>query len=230
MTDLAGSEQQLLRCHNLVWHSQLAPWVTAGPWDKANFTAMLRRHVAGEAGHWRGRCYAWDVVNEALLDDGSFRDSVFYQVLGPEYLSVAFEEAARADPEARLYYNDYNIESPGPKQRAVLDIVRRLRRAGLHIDGVGLQSHFLAGQAPTLDQQLAAMESYTAIGLEVAQTELDIRLQLPADAASLEQQRLDYMATVGACMQTPRCVGTTVWDFYDPVCFSRPRSYMDGFC
>ncbi len=221
VTSLAGRSGQRLRCHNLVWHSQLAPWVddTSAAWDQANFTAMLREHVFREAAHWRGRCYAWDVVNEALNDDGTYRDSVFYRVLGEDYLRIAFAAAASADPVARLYYNDYNIESPGPKQQAVVRLVRMLQAAGLRVDGVGLQSHFLAGQAPSIDDQIAAMESYTALGVEVAQTEIDIRVPVPPSDADLARQKDDYKATIGACMQVERCVGMTVWDFYDPVRF-----------
>jgi len=220
VTNLARKHGQKLRCHNLVWHSQLAPWVETTAWDKANFTAMLREHVYREASHWRGRCYAWDVVNEGLNENGTYRDSIFYRILGEDYFRIAFEEAARADPAARLYYNDYNIETPGPKQQGVLRIIRLLQAAGLRIDGVGLQSHFVVGSTPSIDQQIAAMRSYTALGLEVAQTELDIRLLLPANQSNLAQQKADYKSSVGACMQVEQCVGVTVWDFYDPVCGS----------
>jgi endo-1,4-beta-xylanase len=220
VTDLARSRGQLLRCHNLVWHNELADWVTADTWDKANFTAMLDQHVYTEARRWRGQCYAWDVVNEGLNDDGTFRDSIFYQVLGTDYFKVAYAAAARADPFAKLYYNDYNIESPGAKANATLGIVKMLKEAGLRIDGVGVQSHFVVGGTPSLDEQVATMQSYVDLGVEVAITELDIRLELPATEANLAQQKQDYKTTVGACMQVDRCVGVTVWDFYDPVSLS----------
>ncbi|KAJ9138844.1 Beta-xylanase [Pleurostoma richardsiae] len=216
VTDLAARTGQALRCHNLVWHSQLAPYVDASAWDRANLTAMLAEHVYREASHWRGRCYAWDVVNEGLNEDGTYRDDTFYRVLGEDYFLVAFREAARADPGARLYYNDYNIESPGPKAEGAKRIVRLVQDAGLRIDGVGLQSHFIVGSTPTIDEQIAAMEGYVALGVEVAQTELDIRIDLPVNASNLEQQKQDYKHSVGACMQVEKCVGTTVWDFYDP--------------
>nr|AUS45865.1 glycoside hydrolase family 10 protein [Coniochaeta hoffmannii] len=216
VSNLAAKDKQLLRCHNLVWHSQLAPWVTAATWDKANLTAMLRQHVHTEASHWRGQCYAWDVVNEGLNEDGTYRSDVFYDVLGEDYIKIAFEEAARADPDAKLYYNDYNIESPGPKSEGAKRIVKLIQDAGLRIDGVGLQSHFVVGSTPTIDQQIANMRGFTDMGVDVAITELDIRLQTPATAESLAQQSVDYRTSVGACMQVKRCVGVTVWDFYDP--------------
>ncbi len=218
MTNLAKKTGQILRCHNLVWHSQLAPFVTDDTWDKANFTAMLKEHVYKEASHWKGQCYAWDVVNEGLNEDGTYRNSTFYQILGDEYFKIAFETAALADPGAKLYYNDYNIEYPGPKADGARRIVKLIQDAGLRIDGVGLQSHFIVGSTPTIDQQISNMEGFTDLGVEVAITELDIRLNLPADDSNLAQQKADYLTTVGACMQVKRCVGITVWDFYDPVC------------
>jgi endo-1,4-beta-xylanase len=219
ITSLAHRTRQILRCHNLVWHSQLAPWVEAAAWSRANLTAMLREHVFREATHWRGQCYAWDVVNEGLNEDGTYRDSVFYRVLGEDYFKIAFETAALADPGAKLYYNDYNIEAPGAKTEGAKRIVKMLKKAGLRIDGVGLQSHFVVGSTPTMDQQISVMRGYTDLGVDVAITELDIRLELPANSTNLAQQKVDYRTTVGACMQVQRCVGVTVWDFYDPVSF-----------
>jgi endo-1,4-beta-xylanase len=217
VTNLAKKDGQILRCHNLVWHSQLAPWVEADTWDRANMTAMLRQHVLSEAGHWKGQCYAWDVVNEGLNEDGTYRESIFYTVLGEDYFKIAFEAAAEADPDAKLYYNDYNIESPGPKAEGVKRIVKMLKDAGLKIDGVGLQSHFVVGSTPTIDQQISTMQGYADLGVEVSITELDIRLNLPVNASNLAQQKKDYKTSVGACMQVKECVGITIWDFYDPV-------------
>ncbi|KAB5532761.1 glycoside hydrolase superfamily [Coniochaeta sp. 2T2.1] len=216
VSNLAVKQNQRLRCHNLVWHSQLAPWVTSTTWDKANLTAMLRQHVYTEASHWKGQCYAWDVVNEGLNEDGTYRSDVFYDILGEEYFKIAFEEAARADPAAKLYYNDYNIEYPGPKSDGAKRIVKLIQDAGLRIDGVGLQSHFIVGQTPSIDAQIANMRGFTDMGVDVAITELDVRLKMPADEQNLAQQSVDYRTSVGACMQVERCVGVTVWDFYDP--------------
>jgi endo-1,4-beta-xylanase len=218
VTDLARKNGQLLRCHNLVWHSQLAPWVEAATWDRENMTAMLKEHITREASEWKGQCYAWDVLNEALNEDGSWRETVFYNVLGPDYVVLAFETAAKADPHARLYYNDYNIEGPGPKSTAVVEkIVKPLLKAGIKNLGVGLQGHFVVGSTPSIDEQIATLESYTGLGAEAAYTEVDIRMDLPVNDTKLEQQKEDYKSTVGACMQVKKCVGITVWDFYDPV-------------
>ncbi|RDW62201.1 beta-xylanase-2 [Coleophoma cylindrospora] len=217
VANLATKNHQLLRCHNLVWHSQLPDWVPNTNWTKETLKAALIDHVTHEARHWASQCYAWDVLNEALNEDGTYRNDTFYAVLGEEYIKIAFKAAAEADPTAKLYYNDYNIESPGPKSTAALGIVTMLQEAGLRIDGVGLQSHFIVGSTPTIDQQISNMKSFTDLGVDVAITELDIRLLLPSNATNLQQQSKDYEASVGACVQVEGCVGITVWDFWDPV-------------
>lgn len=221
VANLATKNRQILRCHNLVWYSQLAPWVTTTTWTAASLTRALVQHITHEVSHWRSQCYAWDVVNEALNDDGSYRNNTFLQILGPEYLKIAFAAAAAADPAARLYYNDYNIEYAGPKATAAREkIVGFLQDAGIRIDGVGLESHFLVGETPSLEDQVENMQSFVRMGVDVAITELDVRMLNPPDEASLAQQTKDYQAAVGACLQVPRCVGITVWDFYDPVCWA----------
>ncbi|KAK3357940.1 glycoside hydrolase superfamily [Lasiosphaeria hispida] len=205
-----------LRCHALAWHSQLAPWVETAEWTPATLRAALTNHVTKVAEHWKGRCYAWDVVNEALDEDGTYRESVFYQVLGDEYIKIAFRAAAKADPKAKLYYNDYNLESPSAKTEGVKKIIKLLRDDGIRIDGVGLQAHLVAENHPTLDQHIDAIKGFANLGVEVALTELDIRLQTPATPTNLALQKEAYKNVVGACVQVKGCIGITLWDFYDP--------------
>lgn len=194
VASLAESTGQLLRCHTLVWHSQLAPWVEAtnATWTPEALRAVIVNHVTNVMTHYKGQCYAWDVVNEALNEDGSYRESVFYQVLGEDFITLAFQTAAEVEPDVKLYYNDYNIEAPGPKAEAALRIVRLLQREGLKIDGVGLQSHFVADSSPSLEELKSTMDSYSEFGVEVAVTELDVRVQLPANETSLAWQAEVY--------------------------------------
>ncbi|KLU90863.1 glycosyl hydrolase family 10 [Magnaporthiopsis poae ATCC 64411] len=215
VSSIAARNRQTLRCHTLVWHSQLAPWVEAKQWTPETMREAIVRHIQNVAGHWKGRCYAWDVVNEALEDDGSWRKSVFYRVLGEEYIKLAFREAAKVDPHAKLYYNDYNLESPGPKVAAVGRLVKMLRDEGIRIDGVGAQAHLVAHRAPSLEKQVAAFQSFADLGVEVALTELDVRIQLPVNATNLELQKQVYVNSTAACLQVKKCVGITLWDFYD---------------
>ncbi|KAJ4380404.1 hypothetical protein N0V85_008751 [Neurospora sp. IMI 360204] len=167
--------------------------------------------------HYKGQCYAWDVVNEAFNEDGTYRESVFSNILGgEEFIQLAFETAAKQDPKAKLYYNDYNLESPSPKTEAVRKMVRGLQSKKIRIDGVGLQAHLVAESRPTLDEHVAAIKGFTELGVEVALTELDVRLQTPANATNLAQQKEAYKNAVGACVQVDGCIGVTIWDFYDP--------------
>lgn len=166
---------------------------------------------------YKGQCYAWDVVNEALNDNGTLRNDVFLNTIGEDYIRIAFEAAAAADPASKLYYNDFSIETAGKKSTAALGIVKKLQAAGTKIDGVGFQSHFIVGSTPSKAAQVANLQSFTALGVEVALTELDIRIKLPSTAALLKQQSTDYQNTVEACLAVDGCVGITVWDFDDKV-------------
>lgn len=192
VTSKARKAGMYLRCHALVWHSQLAPWVENNTWTPDELRSIIVDHVTKVARHWKGQCYAWDVVNEALNEDGTYRESVFYNVLGEEYIKLAFKTAAKVDPSAKLYYNDYNLESPSPKVEGAKRIVKMLRKAGIKIDGMGLQAHLIAEDHPTLDQHIDAIQGFADLGVEVALTELDIRLRTPATPTNLAQQREAY--------------------------------------
>ncbi len=178
--------------------------------------AVIKAHIAREVGPYKGQCYAWDVVNEAVEDTGNFRNSVFFQVMGTSYIPLAFEAAAAADPAAKLYYNDYSIEQAGAKASRAIEIVKLVQAAGARIDGVGLQGHFVVGSTPSQSALVSQLNAFTALGVEVAYTELDIRFSsLPSNASGLQQQAKDYVTVVGACMAVSKCVGVTVWDFDD---------------
>lgn len=176
----------------------------------------MTTHITNEVTHYKGQCYAWDVVNEALSDSGGYRDSPFYTTIGEYYIPIAFAAAAAADPDAKLYYNDYNIEYTGTKLTEALAIVDLIQGAGVQIDGVGLQGHFIVGSTNTADEYADVLSQFTAKGVEVAYTELDIRhASLPPTDAEIESQAVGYAAVVQACLQTTSCVGVTVWDFDD---------------
>ncbi|KAF4627511.1 hypothetical protein G7Y89_g10643 [Cudoniella acicularis] len=152
-----------------------------------------------------------------FLESSTMHSILTYQsTIGPEYIPIAFETAALYDSTAKLYYNDYNIEYSGAKATAALNLVTSLKTRGIKIDGVGLQAHFIVGSTPSLSAQTTNLESFTALGVEVAYTELDIRFSsLPPTDAGLSQQSSDYANTVSACLAVTDCVGVTVWDFTD---------------
>lgn len=151
--------------------------------------------------------------SEPFNDDGTFRSDVFFNTLGTNYIPIALEAARAADPHAKLYINDFNIEGPGAKANAMLNLVTNLKNTGVPLDGVGFQCHFVVGELP---QGLAAnWERFTALGLEVAVTELDVRMTLPSTPALLAQQKTDYETVVNACLTVQGCVGITLWDWTD---------------
>ncbi|TKA46661.1 hypothetical protein B0A54_02494 [Friedmanniomyces endolithicus] len=220
---LTAAAGKAIRCHNLIWSSELPTFITNPTvnWTNATLTAALRRHVTTLVEHFGDRCYSWDVVNEAFSDNpaGAYAPNIWYDTIGPAYVVEAFQaasDAVRANNLAvKLYYNDYNIEFLGNKSYAAQALVKDLKNRNIQIDGVGLESHFIAGETPSKAAQQANMEAFTALGVDVVVTELDVRLNLPPTVATEAQQVVDYYNTVAACVAVPRCVGIVVWDFDD---------------
>ncbi|CAI4212871.1 unnamed protein product [Parascedosporium putredinis] len=214
--NLATSKNLVLRCHTLTWHSQLPNWVANGSWTKAQLQAVIEAHIANVMAHYKGKCYAWDVVNEAADDSGAWRDSVFYRVMGTDFLPISFKAAKAADANTKLYYNDYNLEYNGAKTDRVVEAVNIIKAAGAPIDGVGLQGHLIVGSTPSRANLATVLRRFTALGVEVAYTELDIRhSSVPASSSALTTQANDYANVVGSCLDVTGCVGVTVWGMSD---------------
>ncbi len=182
LVDWAEQNKMTVHGHTLVWHQQTPDWFFSGG-DKEVITQRLKDHIATLVGRYKGRIQSWDVVNEAINDGGNaetaktehLRDSKWMQSLGPEFLTLAFKLAREADPDAILYYNDYNIES-GPKHESSLVLLKRLLDEGAPIDAVGIQGHWRSGQVPfeAIDK---AISNYAALGLKVSITELDVTIR-----------------------------------------------------
>jgi len=200
-----------VRGHNLVWHSQLPSWVSSLPLNQVQ--GVMESHITTEATHYRGKVYAWDVVNEPFNDDGTLRQDVFYQAMGSGYIADALRTAHAADPNAKLYLNDYNIEGVNAKSNALYALAQSLLSQGVPLNGIGLESHFILGQVPS--SMLSNMQRFAALGLDVAVTELDDRIQLPATSANLQQQATDYATVVNDCLAVTRCVGVSQWGVDD---------------
>lgn len=161
----------------------------------------------------QGKIAAWDVVNEAFNEDGTYRSTLWYNGLGADYIANALTWARAADPAAKLYINDYNVEGVNAKSTALYNLVKSLKERGVPIDGVGLQAHLVLGQVPSTLQQ--NIQRFADLGVDVAITELDIRMALPSDSGKLAQQKADYTAVTAACVAVTRCVNLTVWGFTD---------------
>jgi endo-1,4-beta-xylanase len=138
---------------------------------------------------------------------------VFQTKIGDSSIAEAFKAARAADPDAKLYLNDYNIEGVGAKSDAVYNLVKSFKEQGIPIDGVGMQTNLLLGQVPSTMQQ--NIQRFADLGVDVAITELDIRMTLPRTDALDTQQASDYRAVTDACLAVTRCVGLTIWDYTD---------------
>lgn len=134
LVDFARANKMRIRGHTLVWHRQIPAWLKNGTFTRDEAIAILRDHILALVGRYRGKVWAWDVVNEAIDESGAgFRtDSFWYKKIGPEYIKLAFEFAREADPRARLYYNDYSIEGTDKKSDAVYNLVRDLKTGNAH--------------------------------------------------------------------------------------------------
>lgn len=202
-----------VRGHTLVWHQQNPSWLTAGGFTPAELAAILDDHIAVVVGHYADRIVQWDVVNEAFEESGALRSTVWSNGLGPGYIDRAFRAARAADGEAELFYNDFNIERAGPKADAVFAMVSSMRRRGVPIDGVGFQAH-LTADFPA-NELVAQMARYEAIGVDVAITELDVRVPVPASDASRQAQAKVFGDVLAACRRAANCDTLVVWGFTD---------------
>jgi endo-1,4-beta-xylanase len=163
--------QMFIVGHTLIWHSQLSPFLKNIK-SSDSILLFMTNHINTVASRYAGKVNSWDVVNEALNEDGSLRRSIFLEKLGEDYIRKAFELAAKAAPHAELYYNDYNIEQP-KKRAAVIALVKKLRAAGTRIDGIGIQGHWSI-QGPPLKDIESSIQEYSALGLKISFTELDL--------------------------------------------------------
>src|SRR5437660_5196263 len=220
VVSFAQSHSERVRGHNLVWHSQLPSWVNSTNFPTASSVlTLMQQHVATEVGRYKGRAAVWDVVNEPFNDDGSLRSDIFSRATpsngspGSGYIATALRAARTADPNAKLFLNDFNIEGVNAKSTAMLNLVKSLKSQGVPIDGVGFESHFILGQVPPSLQQ--NISRFTALGVSVEITELDVRMTLPTTSAKLTQQASDYRTVVNACLAVSGCRAITVWEFTD---------------
>ena len=168
---LAEKNDMHIQGHTLVWHSQLSPFFK----EISDSTAMvetLKDHINTIVGRYKGKINAWDVVNEALNDDGTLRKTVFLDVLGVDYLSLVFNLTQKADPEVELFYNDYSMTNPN-KRAGAIRIIKRMQEQGVRVDGIGMQGHWDLNR-PSIEEIETSIVQYAELGIKVDITELDV--------------------------------------------------------
>jgi endo-1,4-beta-xylanase len=199
--------------HTLVWHNQVPGWLASRSWTRAELRAFLKRYIQAVVGHFRGRIPTWDVVNEPLEEDGSLRQSIWYRVLGGDYIADALRWAHEADPRAELFINEFNVERPGPKADAFVRLLAELRRDGVPLHGVGLQSHLSPSWRPSARELEETMRRFADLGLGVDISELDVEIG-PGKAALAGQAEI-YRTVAVACRNLAACERFTTWGFTD---------------
>jgi len=208
----AAQNNLLVKGHTLVWHNQLPSWVPAIQ-DATDLHDAMINHITQVVSHYRDQVVAWDVVNEAVADNGqSLRSSIFFQYLGAGYIDDAFNAAHAADPGARLYYNDYGAEGMNAKSNAVYGLVQGMLSRGVPINGVGLQMHTGANSSsPSADDVARNMQRLADLGLDVMITEMDVQIC----TGDLPAQSTRFHDIVAACVTQPACKAVTVWGIPD---------------
>lgn len=177
--NIAEQHGKFITGHALVWHNQTPDWVyedeEGNDLSRDALLQRMREHIHTVVGRYKGRVDSWDVVNEALNEDGTMRESRWYEIVGDDYLVKAFEYAREADPDAELYYNDYSLESP-PKREGALRLVTSLQDQGAPITGIGTQSHISMLRFPDLEQVDQTLTDLASLGIDVMVTELDLNV------------------------------------------------------
>lgn len=223
--DFALENDMKVRGHTLVWHATLPDWIKDRKYSKEELTLILKDHIQTVVRHYKGKIYAWDVVNEAYNDDGTLRENIWLQTIGPQYIELAFKWAHEADPNALLFYNDYSNEEINVKSNAIFEMVRGLKERGVPIDGVGFQMHSSITYSKDYKKIKENFARYKEIGVEVQVTEMDVKIQHSNESYKkrLEQQADMYAKTLNVCLSSSNCNAFITWGILDKY------SWIPGF-
>ena len=213
LADFARTNRLRLRGHPLIWHRQLPEWLKVLP--ASQIPAVLDAHIQTVARRYGGLVASWDVVNEAFTGDGKYRKSIWFTALGENYIERAFRLARLADPAAKLFYNDFDIERPGPKFDAVYRMLQELRNRGVPVDGVGLQTHIRPGYTISEFELETVISQFADLGLSVEISELDVGLSVPSNSESRRTQSESYAMIGRVCSRMSACQGITLWGVND---------------
>lgn len=209
IADYAVEHGMVLHGHPLLWHRQLPGWVQNMELSEAE--QIMNEHIDALVSRYRGKVGVWDVVNEALEEDGTYRDSIWYEAMGEQYIAKAFHRARQQDPDAVLMYNDYDVGWPGPKADGMYNLLKRELAAGTPIDAVGFQMHVWTA-FDGFDLVRANFQRFADLGLDIYITEFDVAFT----AQWQEQlQASVYEQVARICLEQPRCKALQAWGFTD---------------
>ena len=226
LVDFAEAHTMKVRGHNLLWGTHNPKWLTEGHYSPEQLNSLLKEHIQRVVSHYRGRVFAWDVVNEAFDEHGRLRDSIWYNQpgigasgKGTAYIEQVFRWAHEADPQALLFYNEAEGEAVNAKSDAIYAMVRDFKKRGVPIDGVGLQMHIL-NLAVDAGSVAANIKRLVKLGLQVQVTEMDVAV--PVDSAGnllhaddLQKQAEIYRKIAETCVQSRGCTAFQTWGFTD---------------
>jgi endo-1,4-beta-xylanase len=222
----ANQNGMKVKGHTLVWYNQLPSWVSAIT-DPEDLRAAMLNHITTEVTHFRGQVVAWDVVNEAWDPNypTMLRDTIFSELLGSSFIDDAYKAAHAADPDAKLYYNDYGADGLGTKSDSIYNMVADMKQRGIPIDGVGLQMHWRSADAqPSASDVAANIQRLGALGLDVVISEMDYDL---CNGGTFDDQEAKFHAVVAACFGQPSCKAVTFWGVTDKYSW---LNYFDTSC
>lgn len=219
----AQAHHLVVRGHTLVWHKQVPAWVSKGKFTSEQLASILHDHISTEVSHFGTQVYAWDVVNEAFNKDGSLRSTLWYDQpgigfagQGTKYIEQALEWAHAANPKAKLFYNDYDAETENPKSDAIYAMASDFQKRGVPLAGIGFQEHLtLEFDDPAKLKSFADnLRRFSALGLELHITELDVRLK-DSSPATLNAEANLYGEVAGVCVRNSSCKVIQTWGVTD---------------
>jgi endo-1,4-beta-xylanase len=215
----ADKNKQILKGHTLVWHEQLPKYVNNIETKEALIKEM-KDHITGVVSHFKGKIPVWDVVNESISDTSGnpnpYRDnSPFIKLIGPEFIEIAFRTAHAADPDAKLYYNDYNVEGINGKSDAMYEMAKGLLAKGVPIHGVGFQTHVDMNFSVEYSRMKENLERFRKLGLDVQLTEVDVQVKGDAPIAErYAKQAQTYADLLRVCLEV-KCNAFVMWGYTD---------------
>jgi endo-1,4-beta-xylanase len=204
-----------VRGHTLLWHQMIPGWLTEGRFSFDDGIDVLRGHIETVTRRYRGQVTAWDVVNEAIDENGGGRDSLFSRAFGPDYVTMAFHWAHEGDPDAKLFYNDFSAEGLNRKSNAVYTLMKDLLSQGVPVHGVGLQMHVHVWDPPKSRDVADNIRRLNDLGLEVHVTEMDVQIKEPITEEALQAQARVYRDILDVCLAAANCKALLTWGVTD---------------